>query len=368
MKKIGLITLPLNNNFGGILQAFALHHYLTNMGFQVIFIDRQYKAKWYSKLKIFIKDRYHSNKSLTNEQKNRINHKPALFIEKYITPKSPVLSSNKSLKSYVKEQKFDAIIVGSDQVWRLEYSLPFYRNMFLDFVKTKNTKKLSYAASFGIDHWNHSTKKTKEINKLLNQFDAISVREDSGVQLCKNIFGLDALHHIDPTLLIDPQTYLKLVIQEKEPKSAGDILVYMLDFSGDRKVVVEKVEKSLNGKVFQVNKKASDEEYGLNNAIFPTVTSWLQGFFNAKFTVVDSFHGTIFSILFNIPFITYGNKSRGLTRFNSVLKLFELEERLILDSEQLNEDLINKPIDWEPVNRKIEELRKDTKSFLYQLQ
>jgi exopolysaccharide biosynthesis predicted pyruvyltransferase EpsI len=88
----------------------------------------------------------------------------------------------------------------------------------------------------------------------------------------------------------------------------------------------------------------------IDECVFPPVTAWLRGFIDADFIVTDSFHGSIFSILFNKPFLAIGNKKRGMERFNSLMKMFGLEERLIYSPEELTDEIIDAPVDWKRVN------------------
>jgi hypothetical protein len=364
MKTIGILTLPLHNNFGGILQSYALQSFLTKKGHKVILIDRQYDDNPFLNLKYAIKRLSDKTKFKSKKQKELINANPTQFIHTYMQPKTARITSEKQLKQVIGVTDFDAVIVGSDQVWRLEYSDSIKYNLFLDFIKNPKTKKMSYAASFGVDNWKHPVDVTTKVKTLLKSFDEISVREDSGVMICENVFDVDAIQHVDPTMLLQKEDYIALVEKENEPKSPGDILVYMLDVTGDRQEVISAIEKELNGKAFMANKKTSNLNHDLKDAIYPTITSWLKGFMDAKYVVVDSFHGCVFSILFNKPFVAYGNKARGLTRFTSMLKLFGLEGRLILDKKELTKDLIHAPIDWYVVNAKLAALRSVSEKYL----
>ena len=94
------------------------------------------------------------------------------------------------------------------------------------------------------------------------------------------------------------------------------------------------------------------------------MTEWLRGFRDAEFIVTDSFHGTVFSIIFNKPFIAIGNESRGMSRFQSLLKMFGLEDRLVFRSEQVNRELINRPIDYHKVDELLESYKRFSLGFL----
>ncbi len=106
--------------------------------------------------------------------------------------------------------------------------------------------------------------------------------------------------------------------------------------------------------------------YGnINDFVFPNPAAWLRGFQDAKFVVTDSFHGTVFSILHNIPFIAIGNVDRGLSRFQSLLKMFALEDRLITDINSVNIDnFVSREIEWGRVNERLESERGKAMEFL----
>src|SRR5690606_38187267 len=123
---------------------------------------------------------------------------------------------------------FDAIIVGSDQVWRYKYVGKNFRYYFLDFI-TKPTKKISYAASFGIDNWEGPNDTVPLISRLLADFQAISVREDSGVVICKETFGVDDTRHVlDPTFLPEIEFYDNIIDVEGISKTI-QLFSYVLD-------------------------------------------------------------------------------------------------------------------------------------------
>jgi len=115
----------------------------------------------------------------------------------------------------------------------------------------------------------------------------------------------------------------------------------------------------------QPKKFYDKERKGINDCVFPPVEEWIRGFIDAEFVVTDSFHGTVFSILFNKPFVSIGNKGRGLSRFTSLLKMFKLENRLIFNSEYCNLDNLNS-IDWERTNSILRDKREKSLRFLYE--
>lgn len=249
----------------------------------------------------------------------------------------------------------DAFVVGSDQVWRPAYNNQNLLTMFLDFARSrKNIRRVAYAASFGLDNASEFHPEILKIcARLLQKFDAVSVREDSGVGLCRDYFGVNGAEHLlDPTLLLDAEDYCR-VCASVPARREDFVASYILDKSAMKTATVEKVAGTLNCGNAELN--------GLS------VPEWLAGFRDAQFVVTDSFHGTVFSIIFNKPFIAVGNAARGMARFDSLLKMFGLRERLVLlenagDAEIL--ELVQKPVDWQNVNATRSRERVRSREFL----
>lgn len=367
-KKIGILTLPLNNNYGGLLQSYALQFYLKKKGFDAIIIDRRHNKSTLHNLKFLLKKYLFKGKYQLHLDNLKVTSNTRFFREKYLKPKTDEIFSEKKLKQIVDKEKFDAIIVGSDQVWRLEYSTDLFKNMFIDFIDDKSVKKLSYAASFGLSDWRHDQSTTDIVRDLINKFDYVSVREDSGLDICKTKFGIDSIQHIDPTMLLEIKDYKLLVDKEIGLKpQKGNILVYMLDNSEQRVNLMNQIRDVVGGKLFYVNVESKSPKALLKQQTYPSVFNWVKGFMDAEYVIVDSFHGCVFAILFNKPFIAFGNIQRGLTRFSSLLKLFKLEDRLILDVNELTPEIINAPINWKLTNSILEHCKKESDSYFENL-
>ncbi len=338
--KIAILTQPLRYNYGGILQNFALQTVLRRMGHDVVTLDpRRYKYTWSQYIVLFFRhlvSRYikgHREVALRGEW---LADKPTRilgtntfrFIDKYIKRREYT-----DLLKEVKEGDFDAFIIGSDQVWRPEYNgnLP---NMFLDFTEGWNVKRIAYAASFGVDTWNESEKKTRCCKELLQRFDLVSVREDSGVHLCKDVFNVDAINVLDPTLLLTKEDYISLLKLDKIPESKGNLLVYILDYTDNKRNLIDFLAKQYSLTPFRVNSDYEDRSADINKRVQPPVEQWVRGFYDAKYVITDSFHACVFSIIFGKPFVVYGNNERGFGRFRSLLRRLALEQCLITNSSE----------------------------------
>ena len=376
--KIGILTQPLHANYGGLLQNYALQQMLLRAGHKVETIDwypsynplreRLYRLKR-AMLSVFFPEKYPKLRyKITEEERNVIQRNINHFISTYINHTEKV-RSEEGFITKAKEGNYDAYVVGSDQCWRPRYNA-FLSSMFLDFVKGEKTKRIAYAASFGTDQWEFTQEMTSICAPLAQKFDFVSVREDSGVKLCKEHLGVNAVHVLDPTLLLAKEDYIHLIEAEKEPKAKGTLFNYILDPDSVKSAFINRVAKERELKSFQVLPKCQEEtrtkqdvKNRIKDCVFPGVTTWLQAFMDAEMTIVDSFHGMVFSIIFNKPFWVIGNANRGMSRFTSLLKVFHLEDRL-LDANQLQEVDINRPVDWASVNAIQEQKRNECTNLL----
>lgn len=371
--RIGILTQPLLNNYGGLLQNYALQQVLKGMGHNVETIDwNGYKKSfkqmlWKWRQRLF----YMMDKSvelprylLTDEESVYISQNSKRFIQKYITV-SPEQAVKRSDFFYIAAKyKYDAYVVGSDQVWRPSYN-PFIKSMFLEFTKNMEVRRIAYAASFGTSSWEYKDNIGVDCAALARKFDLITVRERSGVELCSEHLGVKATHVLDPTMLLNMEDYIRVVEAEQESKSAGSLFHYILDPSEEKKSLIDEIAFKQGLKPFTImpkcqaeNRTKWDVRNRIDDCVFPSVTSWLRAFMDSKMIMVDSFHGAVFSIIFNKPFWVFANSKRGNARFESLLGMFGLEGRLI-STDSLNEDFDwNKPIDWVKVNVIREQERK----------
>lgn len=356
--KIGILTLPFNNNYGGLLQSYALQTYLRKRNHEVNVLNIKMVAspmtfvqRIKSGIKFMCGKTYRDRKKYENLSQNMTSFVAANMSVKYY-------------KSNNENYNLDAFIVGSDQVWRFDYTKENYKKYFLDFVEDKNVKRIAYAASFGIDNWNLSIPQTKEIVGLIKKFDAVSVRENSGIELCKDNLEIEAQQMIDPAMLLTKNDYLKLV-DSSQDNVDEDLLVYMLDLDLEKKELIKKITEELNYKPFTVGLQNLDNT---KKNIYPPISNWLNGFLKAKFIITDSFHGTAFAILFNKPFITYGNSERGITRFDSILNQFNLKSRYISKLSDLNSQIIHEEIKFTEINAILDKKRSEANFFFKSVQ
>lgn len=369
--RIGILTLPLHENYGGILQAYALQKILEGMGHDTLILDKKRRVE----LPLLTRYRHYLVKFIKNillgqheTIKWDIEYNNMLETIRQYT--YPFLQKNMrrveldGKYSTLNKKCFDAIVVGSDQVWRSSF---FYPNdlvdFYLAFTHDWNVKRISYAASLGVDEWEYSPELTSKCGALLRRFDAVSVRESSAVSLCKEHFGVDAHHVLDPTMLLDADNYTSLFQAANTPVSEGDLMCYILDSSEQKSALIRSVADTYHLTPFTVNSKYEVSDAPLGEKIQPPVEKWLRGFYDAKYVITDSFHACVFSILFKKPFIVYGNKHRGMARFLSLLSIFGLEDRLVMNPDEALE-IIHNPIEWNQVNKHLVEWRAKSFDFL----
>ncbi|WP_218599661.1 polysaccharide pyruvyl transferase family protein [Polaribacter sp. NJDZ03] len=358
MKKIGVLTLPLKGNYGGVLQAFALTTFLKENGFDAYLVDRQWNQTQ-KNLKYYIQKIIYHNLLIGKVKK---------FNKKWINPKTFEIRSQERMLD-LNNEGFDAFVVGSDQVWRVEHTGGVKNNYFLDFIKDKNVKKVAYAASFGKDSVDGTEESLNEISSLLKQFNAISVREESGVKICSETFDVKAAHVLDPVLLLNSDDYLP-IIDKSSPKLVNTMTTYVLDASKVNNDIISDAAAALNLEAVSINYKKDpglllkNKSLDFYNYIYPSVSNWLRGFRDAEFIITDSFHGTIFSILFKKQFLVIGNERRGLARFNSILSKLGLMDRLITSKNPYNKEMLFKKINFNEVQELLNKEKVASKSFL----
>ena len=371
--KTAIVTLPLHTNYGGLLQAYALKTALESMGHEATVLDLKDKMPSPKGLKApFI----YANRALKKLLKGSSG--PEVFREKRYKKELPILSAETSafvdsyikprlIDSYedVKEGEYEAFVVGSDQVWRPRYFNPV-ENAFLAFTKGWDVKRIAYAASFGTDQLEYEPEQLNMCSKLLAEFDGVSVREDSAVGLCEEWLDReDAVHALDPVMLLDPQVYVTLASSAKTHPADEKIVTYILDASPEKTHVVEFMKKITGHDVYDASVYPYVNDRPVHERVVPGLENWLAAFADAEFVVTDSFHGCVLSLLLHKRFIAVGNSRRGMARLSSLLNMFGLDMRLVhgIDPEDDGVYFLS-DIDWEEVDRVIARKREESFDFL----
>lgn len=338
--KIGIMTFHWATNYGAILQSYALQTYLEKQGHTVEIIDYRPTQNIFLQRLTWIK-----NGEWGNFDKER---NLELFRKRNLTISKKRYGSNKDLRNM--KDVYDLILCGSDQIWNLSFiqyaeTGKHTYSYYLDFVSEK-TKKASYAASFGCDRI--PLEYQQEIASLLSSFFGISVREISGKRILKEL-NFESQVVIDPTLLLEAQHYLELC---GELKGKQGLFIYKLH---NNQKLFNVVENYLIAKM--------PYTYASKNT---TIKTWLQSIQGSSLVLTNSFHGVVFSVLFQTPFISVLVEGSDMNdRITTLLSSLGLQERIIAEiDENTIERIKNEPIIWEEVSKKLERLRGESKVYL----
>lgn len=363
--KVGILTLPLNYNYGGIIQAYALHTVLKDAGHDVKLIYKPFRRRDVSlveKVKRVIRkaigryDGYICYESNINAWLPEMTKNVNVFIDKYIE-RTPAISAYSDLR----EDDFDAIVVGSDQVWRAGMFQDDIQDAYLGFADNWSIRRIAYAPSFGADRVLYTPQQISQCGRLLKTFDAVSVRERNAVKMCKDIFAVDASLVCDPTLLLDSSKYIQLIKESEVKKHEGRLFAYILDSTFEKKNMVDYIAAEMHTTSFSVNSFDDNVKCDIEKRVAQPVESWLRGFYDADYVITDSFHACVFSIIFKKPFAVVVNKGRGSSRFSSLLSILGLEDRII---ETLEDYKQLSAIDYDEVYRKLSVFRQSSLEFL----
>lgn len=353
-----ILTHAIFHNFGGLLQAYALQTAVQRIGIQCRTIDYLQRnwCDWMHAQGPRAKCRYWLTlvRMLLGSRKD--------WTPRYLLPclakpfKSrfmnllPLDDGRKRISRLKNGRPF---IVGSDQVWRGQYaremeSLPFF---FLDFATQEQRRRsIAYAASFGSDEWEGTPEETAECARLIKEFKAVSVREHSGIRLCREVFGVEAVQMPDPTLLLEAEDYSRVIRRWWTRRLPEPFLaVYLLDETVEKCALTQAVAGS--AKLYPQQLTAHGDAARAMDRIPLSVPQWLRCMRDCESVLTDSFHGCVFAIIFNKPFVCLGNEARGSARFDSLLGTFGLQDRLLTNptAEQVAE-CMRTPIDRERVN------------------
>lgn len=373
--KIGILTQPLRRNYGGILQNWALQQILADMGHkpEMIFLcgghrpqGRLLALRCMSLVKCVVKKYLFGYRnvflySVFNPEYNPSapQYADAEFVGR--VHKTKQLTKDADMERFVASRGYDAFIVGSDQVWREDYS-PSITRFFLDFLpECDNRPRIAYAASFGKSKDYISEAHMPRCRELLLHFDAVSVREHEGLDILERDFDYHkGVKVLDPTLLLSADNYRELINgKDRASISEPHIAAYILDMSEDKDAILIETTSCL-----RIPVKTFYGDFHGENML--TVSQWLAEFDSADFVVTDSFHGCIFSIIFHKPFVVIANQERGLERFLSLLHDTGLENRLVYSFDDFmarKDNLLTAP-DYTVTEQLLDTLRRMSLNFL----
>ncbi|GLI27348.1 MurB family protein [Agromyces rhizosphaerae] len=375
-RRVLIKTLPLHTNYGGILQAYALQRVIRELGFDVV-TDTTVTMPWRRRMRwryFAVRRALRMLLPLRVDWSWRARHQvmaaQARFAARHLRRVRRVERASTPRAGAELARRFDTFLVGSDQVWRAYYAdVPEYLFGMLP-ATPGGPRRVSYAASFGVEDVGEYRGTTLErARELIRRFDAVSVRERSGVRICRDAFGIDAEQHVDPTMLLDADAYRALAkgADAAEPEGSA-LLVFRLDehdaLDGVEAAVADRLGLEPRS-LLPSPPPPTYREYAADPTRYdlPTVEAWLAGFAAAGFVVTDSFHGCVFAILFNRPFLAVANARRGRARFESLLELFDLGHHLVDPGAGAVDERVFAP-DWAAVNRILDAERARAREYL----
>ena len=344
--KISVLTFSKEINFGANLQCYALCKTLQNMGHKVDIIDIQlapYSMSWYSA--VFRIPRLWLFRQFRKQHLNIFTrHYNSVDELKHDCPKS------------------DLYIVGSDQVWnpgitkRLDPLVYFFSFLPVD------ARRISYAASFGTETW-QNPELTDDVKLLLSKFEAVSVREDNAVQICKETFNVDATQVVDPTLLL--LSYDEICGRYEEQKEKPELLYYT--FVRDDKTKDILADFAEDNKLQAVYLCSNRKYPRFKRKLYVSVAGWLNEIRYSRIVVTSSFHCMVFCLIFHKKFVAIqGHKARS-SRQKSLLNKLGLAEFFCDDTSKLEQTLkyaLETDIDYKDVDRRLNLMRRDSLKFL----
>lgn len=337
-KKIGILTLNGYNNYGNRLQNYALKCVIEKMGYEVetIIVDR--KGKETDKVALLMNFRFSKIIKIIMNKLTSILFSRAikirenrfkLFSSKYLNETDWKINEN--IDYSMLSRKYEYFVFGSDQIWNpnIQYGSNYY---FLP--KIQKHKKVSYAASFGVDSIENKQEKENYAQWLLN-FKAISVRENSGSRIIKDLIDIDVPIHVDPTMLLSSDEWLKSFDSSNlDSENSKYMLTLFLRDLGNKKSNKQKKEilRRTDLKVKRLNSFIDMESFVADPVEFIYLIK------NASIILTDSFHVTVFAILFKIPFYVFPRKDGVNSRVITLLNKFNLLSRFITENKIRDKD------------------------------
>jgi hypothetical protein len=375
--KIGIMTFWWSDdNYGQLLQCYALQKYLRDAGHEAYLIrydprnnyikvplwEKFIKGLNPAKLSRYIWSRYKKIFLIKQNQRRKFNE----FRDKYIIQSGKTYYSYDELVSDTPDA--DVYIAGSDQIWNpdcilFDITINLVKAYFLYFGSDE-TKRIAYAASFGKE--TISDEFVKEISPLLKHFNYVSVREKLGLDICRQC-GISRADWVpDPTMLLETDKYRTLYTpREPMPQTKKPYcFIYML--SNKCKVSIKAIYDWAKQKNLEVIYVTGNGRYDGHHKVYATIPQWLYYIDKAEYVITNSFHGTIFSLIFRKQFgiIPLSDDCAGMNgRFYSLFEMFCIEERFIDSSFTI----LDKDINWDKVRDTFKNIQ-NTRNLLTYIQ
>lgn len=344
---VGILGVWYGCNYGSIATYYSLYCAVRDMGKSVLMVHRPWIEPF-------------------DEKRMEKRHAMKFARKQYDVSKAYHVGEISELNELC-----DTFLLGSDQLWKYGVTKVFGHSYFLDFVQ-KGKNKVAYATSFGAERflapWSFSWKALS----CMRRMNYVSVREETNVNMCRKLFGVEAVHTLDPILLCDRGRLSEIAQESAREQKKGYIAAYVLDPTPEKKQALlwlaEKLGKDivvmLDGwpHLFKKNKeKMGLPQYTVTEL---TVNDWIFYMENSDFVLTDSFHGTCVALLYEKQFYAISNPGRGASRFESLTKEFGLIGNYVHDPQEIMQRDLPKPLDYERINKILEDKRRDSMEWL----
>ncbi|MFI3288626.1 MAG: polysaccharide pyruvyl transferase family protein [Rikenellaceae bacterium] len=363
MKKIGILTFHCANNYGAVLQGYALQTYIASLGHEVEIID--YRPDYLLNL---YRSFYKFEADPTSNTPTPLRFLNWIVLTLRYTCKRVKYnrSFDKFNAQYIKLSKecdetniycntnYDVYVVGSDQVWNYGLTRGLDNLFWGNFEIGEGAKRITYAASSS--KYSFDDKQRGSVASFLPLFDKISVRESELQDCLKSEFNVDSQLVCDPTLLVDSGVWHEMAVK---PKSTGYVLVYFT--TPETLALATKIAKAKGLKVVSIY-QIYDIFSNVGEAYSPA--EFVGAFKYADYVVCHSFHGLVFSLLFNREFCVFGSGKSSDSRMLSLLEKTNIEGRYITNVDDMDMSIFDSKIDYSVVNAKIDEFRSTSRDFL----
>ena len=321
-------------NYGGIATYYALYRCITSLGLSAVMISPEMKKE---------------------EKEESFSTHSDKFAERHYE------TITKDFDYYDLEKLnecCDTFVMGCDQIWNYGISRGFGKSFYLHFADD-DKRLISYASSFGHAISFTPYDEAQEIEDLFRRFDFLSVRETGAVSVLKKEFGVDAVRVLDPVFLADPEIFDEITEESSHREEEKYLVSYILDPTPEIREALQYAAKKLNLKLInmldgiQSKFESNKEKLNLDNVVENLETQdWLYYIKHSQFVITDSCHGASFALVFKRPFVCIGNRGRGLDRFESLTKLFQIEDRYILDPKKImEEEHLLTPMDYDKIQK-----------------
>lgn len=344
---VGILGVWYGCNYGSIATYYSLYCAVRDMGKSVLMVRRPWIEPY-------------------NEKRMERRHAMKFAREHYSLSKSYNVGEIAELNELC-----DTFLLGSDQLWKYGVTKVFGHSYFLDFAR-RDKNKVAYATSFGEDRFLAPWEYAWKALSCMRRMNYVSVREEINVNMCRKLFGIEAVHVLDPILLCQPECLAEIARESCREQKEGYIAAYVLDPTPEKTGALlwlagrlkKDIVVMLDGwpHLFKKNKeKMGLPEYTVSDL---TVNDWIFYIQNSDFVLTDSFHGTCVALLFEKQFYAISNPGRGSGRFESLAEEFELGGNYVRSPEEIMHKELPEPLDYNKINGLLEEKRSFSMEWL----